>query len=333
MKAAVLEEYGRKGRDLVLYEVPDPEIEEDEVLVRVRTAGVNPLDNSIIRGNLRLLAPYPLPLIPGNELVGEVLEVGEAVEGFRVGERVYGRLPIKKIGAFAELAAVKASALAHVPDYLSDEEAACVPLAALTALQAFLLMDVKEGERVFLSGGTGSLGAMAIPVAKALGLMVITSGNVESKERVLDLGADYFIDYKTEDYAKSLEGVEGVLDTLGGLELLREFAILEPGRTLVSVRGMPNKSYAIRGRVGPLKKVLFGLTGMRYDYQARKKGQKYHFVFTQEDGPGLEWLSEVLEERRVPASVDEVFSIDEVNAALHKVAKGGSKGKTVLRIG
>ena len=140
----------------------------------------------------------------GNELVGTVEAVGPNASRFAAGERVYGRMPLAKIGAFAEYATVDAQALAKVPEYLSDEEAACVPLTALTALQAFTLMQPKAGETIFISGGTGSLGAMAIPVAKSYGLTVITNGSAANRDRVLALGADRFIDYKTEDYAEAL---------------------------------------------------------------------------------------------------------------------------------
>ena len=133
----------------------------------------------------------------GNEFVGIIEKKGSAVKGFVEGDRVYGRLPLKKIGAFAEYPAVDSLAIAKVPEYLSDEEAACVQL---TALQTFELMHPRAGESVFISGGTGSLGAMSIPVAKSFGLTVITNGNGSSAERVRKLGADKFIDYKKEDY-------------------------------------------------------------------------------------------------------------------------------------
>lgn len=104
------------------------------------------------------------------------------MDEFSVGDRVYCRMPLDKIGAFAEFAAVNKNALAKIPDYLSFEQAACVPLTALTAYQSFDLMKVKENERIFISGGTGSLGAMAIPIAKSFGLKVITNGSAKNKE-------------------------------------------------------------------------------------------------------------------------------------------------------
>lgn len=216
------------------------------MLVKIKAAGVNPLDNMIIRGEVRLIVPYKFPLIMGNEFCGVVDKVGRSVVNFAVGDRVYGRMPLKKIGAFAEYAAVDQNAIAKVPEYLSDGEAASVPLTALTELQAFELMNVRPGKTVFISGGTGSLGAMAIPIAKSLGLLVITNGSRENKERVIRLGADRFIDYRSEDYSKALSNVDYVLDTLGERELEKEFGILKCGGNLVSLRGLPNGEFAVR---------------------------------------------------------------------------------------
>ena len=332
MKAAILKGYDKNGCELEIREVPVPAISENEVLVKIRTAGVNPLDNMIMRGEVKLVVPYSFPLIMGNEFVGVIEKTGAAVKDFTAGDRVYGRMPLKKIGAFAEYAAVEASAVARVPAYLSDEEAACVPITALTALQAFELMHPKAGETVFISGGTGSLGAMAIPVAKSLGLTVITSGNGAGEERVRKLGADRFIDYRKEDYAEVLSDVDYVLDTLGDRELAKEFRILKKGGSLVSLRGLPNGEFAVRSRMPFLKRILCGIAGGKYDRMASAKEQKYFFVFVHEDGAGLEKLSGIFQDRPVEASVDAVFGLDEVNQALKKVASGGSKGKTVLKI-
>lgn len=332
MKAAILEGYNKDGRELTVKEIPMPTAKNDEVLVRIHTAGVNPLDNMIIKGEVRLIVPYKFPLVMGNEFVGVIEQLGAGVSCFAVGDRVYGRMPLNRIGAFAEYAAVRQDAIAKVPDYLSDEEAACVPLTALTAVQALELMQPKAGETIFISGGTGSLGAMAIPVAKSMGLTVITNGNAANRERVLALGVDRFIDYKTEDYADVLSDVDYVLDTLGDRELEKEFGILKAGGGLVSLRGMPNGEFAKRSGMSLLKQILFQFAGRKYDKMAARKNQRYYFIFVHEDGEGLERISEIFVEKHIEASVDEVFSLDEVNKALHKVAAGKSKGKTVLRM-
>ena len=188
MKAAVLTGYDKNGRALEIRDVPMPEMKDNDVLVKIRTAGVNPLDNMIIKGEVKMIVPYSFPLIMGNEFVGIVEKVGRSVRKFQPGDRVYGRMELKRIGAFAEYAAIDQGAIARVPEYLSDEEAASVPLTALTAMQALALMKPKKEETLFISGGTGSLGAMAIPVAKSYGLTVITNGNGASEERVRRLG-------------------------------------------------------------------------------------------------------------------------------------------------
>ena len=182
MKAAVLTGYDKNGRALEIRDVPMPEMKDNDVLVKIHTAGVNPLDNMIIRGEVKMIVPYSFPLVMGNEFVGIVEKVGRNVKRFQPGDRVYGRMELKRIGAFAEYAAVDQGAIARVPEYLSDEEAASVPLTALTAMQALALMKPKKGETLFISGGTGSLGAMAIPVAKSYGLTVITNGKHFVKE-------------------------------------------------------------------------------------------------------------------------------------------------------
>lgn len=332
MKAAILEHYDKKGTELVVEDVPAPEPSESAVLVKVRAAGVNPLDNMIVRGEVKLIMPYSTPLIMGNEFVGEIVAKGGAVTGFERGDRVFARMPLSSIGAFAEYVAIDQNAIAHVPDYLSDEEAACVPLTALTAMQAYDLMEAKPGSTLFISGGTGSVGAMAIPLAASRGFKVITSGNGDSKERIKTLGADTFIDYRTQDYTQILHDVDYVLDTLGEKALAGEFGILREGGTLVSLRGMPNKAFAKRMGLPLWKQLLFGIAGMKLDRMAKRKGQTYEFMFVHSDGKGLAKAATILEERNVRPSINETFALDDVNAALARVAQGKSKGKTILTI-
>ena len=332
MKACVLNGYDKKGRSLEIANVQKPEIGNNDVLVKTRTAGVNPLDNMIIHGDVKLIVPYKTPLVMGNEFTGVIEKVGKSVTRFKVGDRVYGRMPLSKIGAFAEFIAIDQDSIAIVPEYLSDEEASCVPLTALTALQAFEILKPNAGETIFISGGTGSLGAMAIPLAKSFGLTVITNGNAENRDRVIELGVDRFIDYKTEDYSKSLHDVDYVLDTLGDRELAKEFSILKNGGKLVSLKGLPNGEFASRFGMPFVKRMLFGMVGRKYDKMADKKNQSYHFIFVHEDGKGLEMISKLFAEKKIKVSVDEVFSLDDVNKALEKVANGRSKGKTIIRI-
>jgi NADPH:quinone reductase-like Zn-dependent oxidoreductase len=333
MKAAVLTHYDKKGAELEIREISTPIPEEDEVLVKIMTAAVNPLDNMIIRGEVKLIVPYAMPLVMGNEFAGIVEKTGKNAARFKPGDRVYGRMPLKKIGAFAEYAAVKETALAVIPEYLSFEEAATVPLTALTAMQAFEVMDVHAGESVFISGGTGSLGAMAIPVAKSLGLHVYTNGSGENEERVRKLGAEKFIDYRKENYADVLSGVDHVLDTLGDRELPNEFKVLKEGGSLVSLRGLPNGRFARRSGMPLFKQLLFQLAGSKYDRMAAAKRQTYDFLFVHEDGSQLDRIGRLFDkEHPLETSIDTVFTLEEINEALAKVKQGKSKGKTIITV-
>lgn len=330
MKAIVIDRYNKKDISVSVRDVAAPSCGENDVLVRVKAAGVNPLDNMITRGEVKLIVPYAFPLVMGNELAGVVEKVGASVTTFSPGDRVYGRLPLGKIGAFAELCAVDAGALAKIPEYLSFEEAAAVPLTALTAMQAFELLNAKAGDTVFLSGGTGSLGAMAIPILKAKGLRVITSGSAKNRDRVMALGVEQFIDYKTEDYAAVLRDVDCVLDTVGDKELEKEFSILKPGGALVSLKGMPNRAFAKRQGFSAMKQMLFGFAGKKYDDMAKRKGQQYHFIFVHSDGKQLQEISDLFTQLEIRPSIDGVFPLEQADAALKKIASGGSRGKTIL---
>ncbi|MEW4354327.1 NADP-dependent oxidoreductase [Streptococcus pneumoniae] len=330
MKAAQVREYNKNNIALDMVEVPLPEVGSHQVLVKVRTAGVNPLDNMISRGDVKMITPYKLPLIAGNEVVGIVEKRGAAAQKFQEGDRVFGRLPLDSIGAFAEYVAVDEDALALVPDYLSDEEAAGVPLTALTIMQALELMEVKAGETLFISGGTGGVGAMAIPIAKAKGLTVITNGSADNKDRVLALGADRFIDYKTEDYTQTLLNMDHVLDTLGGAETEKQMSIMKKGGQLVSLRAMPNGAFAKRMNLPKVKQLLFEAAGHKFDKMAAKYGVHYHFIFVESNGRQLQEVVDLFTKLEIKPSVDTVFAFEDVNQALDKVANGRSRGKTVL---
>lgn len=334
MKAAILTHYDKNGTNLEIRDVPLPVLEDDEVLVRVKAAAVNPLDNMIIHGEVKLIVPYKMPLIMGNEFSGIVEKTGKNTTRFKVGDKVYGRMPLKKIGAFAQYAAIEESALALMPDYLSFEEAASIPLTALTAMQAFEIMQVKSGESIFISGGTGSLGAMAIPIAKSLGLHVYTNGSKENEERVRKLGAERFIDYKKENYVDVLTNVDHVLDTLGDRELPNEFKVLKKGGNLVTLRGLPNGRFAKRNKMSLFKQILFQIAGRKYDKMAAKNKQTHDFIFVHEDGKQLDRINQIFNKTYpIETSIDTIFSLDQINEALSKVRNGKSKGKTIIKIG
>ena len=332
MKAIQIFKYNKQDISATLVEIAKPEIRADEVLVRIKAAGVNPLDNKITRGGVKMLVPHKLPLTMGHEFAGIVEEVGSQVRGLSAGDKVYGLMPTIKAGAFAEWAAVPASILAPMPEGLSYTEATSIPLTALTAYQALELMQVQAGKTIFISGGSGGFGAMAIPLAKARGLIVYTSGNAASRERVLALGADRYFDYRTEDYLQELKQVDYVIDSVGGVELSKQIKLLSSGGRIVSLNGMPNGRFARSFGLPKWKQWLLSLVGLSLDRQAKRVGATYDFLFVQANGSQLKRITELIEKLGIRPTISKVFTLEEANEALQSIDKSSSLGKTVLTL-
>ena len=332
MKIIQIDNYSKTIDSVKIREVSIPEIKPDEVLIRVKSVGINPVDNMITRGDVKLITPYSFPLTIGNELAGVIEKTGEKVTEFKEGDRVFSRLPTNKIGAFAEYVAINKKDLAKIPEYLSFNEAAAIPLTALTAYQALDILQLKSGETLFISGGSGGFGAMAVPLAKARGIKVITNGSLENKERVLALGAEQLLDDKTEDYAQLLHDVDGIIDTIGGKDTEKQFSILKQGGKLVSLKGMPNGRFAKKMGLPLWKQWVFGFAGRSFDNMAKKRNQEYHFIFVQSSGEQLSEIAKVLEENQIRPSIDSIYSFEDIAKALVKVDKGSSRGKTIVEI-
>lgn len=333
MKAVQIQDYA-KTIHTVLRDIPIPTISDSEVLVRVQAAAVNPVDLLILTGSIKLMQWYPMPLTLGNECAGVVEQVGRYVRGFQKGDRVYARLPIDKIGAFAEYVAVDETAIAAMPDGYDFTTAAAIPLTGLTAYQAITEeLEAKPGQTLLIPGGSGSFGQMAVPIAKALGLQVIVTGNARAREQFVAMGVDQYIEYKQENYWEKLSGLDGVIDTLGPAEFDHELSVLKKGGRMVSLRTGPNKAFAERKAFSGWKKLLFTLAGSRYDKAAQKQGKEYRFVFVRSDGEQLRRITEIVEQQQVKPAVDpRIFSLEQAEEALRLVANGPLHGKVVLRL-
>lgn len=333
MKAVQIKNYA-KAIHTILNDIPTPQISDSEVLIQVKAAAVNPLELLILTGSVKLIQDYPMPLTLGNECSGIVEQVGSKVRGFQKGDRVYTRLPINKIGAFAEYVAVDQDAVAKMPEGYDFNTAAAIPLTGLTAYQAIVEeLEAKSGETLLIPGGSGSFGQMAVPIAKALGLRVIVTGNARAKEQFLSMGVDRYLDYKTENYWEVLSDVDYVIDTLGSAEFAHELSVLKKGGRLVSLRTGPNKAFALRHHCGRLKKLLFTLAGNKYDKTARKQGKEYRFIFVRSNGAQLQKITEIVEKQQIKPAVDaRIFSLAQANEALQLVAKGPLNGKVIIQL-
>lgn len=332
MKAVQIKNY-TKTLHTELCEVPLPTIGDDEVLVKVMVAAVNPLELLIMSGSVKLIQNYKMPLTLGNECAGVVEKVGRKVRRFKAGDRVYARLPLAKIGAFAEYVAIAQTALAKMPAGYDYDTAAAIPLTGLTAYQGLVEeLSAQAGETLLIPGGSGSLGQMAVPIAKALGLHVIVTGNARAKERTLALGADEYLDYRQDNYWEKLSGLDMVMDTLGPTEFEHELSVLRKGGRLLSLRTGPNRAFAVQRQDHALKKALFSLAGFKYDRKAQQQGKTYRFMFVRADGAQLEKVTDIVEKQHIlPAMDPHRFSLEEADDALQLVANGPTNGKVILR--
>ena len=333
MKAVQITGYSKQIHT-VLRDVPLPQISDSEVLIQVKAAAVNPLELLILTGSVKLIQDYPMPLSLGNECSGIVEEVGSKVTGFQKGDRVYTRLPLNKIGAFAEYVAADQNAIAKMPEGYDFNTAAAIPLTGLTAYQAIVEeLEVKPGETLLIPGGSGSFGQMAVPIAKALGLRVIVTGNARAKEQFCSIGVDRYLDYKRENYWEQLSDMDYVIDTLGAAEFEHELTVLKQGGRLVSLRTGPNKAFAVKYHVSGLKKLLFTLAGSKYDKAAGKQGKKYRFLFVRSNGAQLQKITEIVEQQQIRPAIDSrIFSLSQANEALQLVSKGPITGKVIIQM-
>lgn len=331
MKAFVIDRYAKsQGR---IAELPVPETGANDVLIQVHAASVNLLDSKIRTGEFRLILPYALPLIMGNDLAGVVVGVGPNVRDFKPGDEVYARPPQGRIGGFAEFIAIEESAVALKPENISMEQAAALPLVALTAWQTLVeTAQLKKGQKVFIHAGSGGVGTVAIQLAKHLGAFVATTTSTHNVEWVKALGADVVIDYKQQHFEDTLRDYDVVLNSLGPVELEKSLRILKPGGQLVSISGPPTPAFAQE------QKLFWGLgwvmrllsRGVRR--KARKQGVRYAFVFMRASGEQLKKITALVESGIIKPVIDRTFPFDATAEALSYVEQGRAKGKVAIKL-
>lgn len=332
MQAFIIDRYGKKepGR---IGEVPEPALRDDDVLVKVHAASVNPLDAKIKSGEFKLILPYRLPLVLGNDMSGTVVRVGARVRQFKPGDEVYARPDDDRIGTFAELVAIKASSLARKPTNVGMVEAASLPLVALTAWQALVeTAKLKKGQKVLIHAGSGGVGTLAIQLAKYLGAFVATTTSAANRSWVQALGADVVIDYRQQDFSTVLRDYDVVLNSLGNDVLYKSLKILKPGGHLISLSGPPTPAFALaRGLAWPLRQVLRLMShGIRR--KVKKQNVEYTFVFMRADGAQLHEITALVESGAIRPVVDKVFPFQDIRQALAYSESGRAKGKVVVQM-
>jgi NADPH:quinone reductase-like Zn-dependent oxidoreductase len=317
MKAAVIDGYGGSER-LVVREVPRPAAGDGQVLVRVRAAGVNPVDWKMRAGRLRFLRRARFPLVLGFDVAGEVEAIGPEVTLFEPGDAVYGYLDNPHGGGYAEYAVGGETALAAKPAALSWEEAAALPLAGLSALQA--LRDkgaLAAGERVLVNGAAGGLGHLAVQIAKALGARVAGVASAANLDFVRQLGAERAIDYRAVDFTAEDATYDIVFDVVANRSLREcEPVLAEDG---VYVTTLPGPAFAVQAVLAAAR----GLFG---------EGRRARLVIGRPSGGGLAVLSGLVERGLLRPVVGTVLPLADVRRAHEASETGHGRGKIVLGI-
>lgn len=332
MKAFIVDRYGRK-HGVRAGDMPVPEPREDDVLIRIHAAGVNPLDSKIRDGEFRLILPYRLPLILGNDLAGVVVRVGARVRQFKPGDEVYARPHKDRIGTFAEFIAVKEDGVALKPIALTMEEAASIPLVGLTAWQALIEKgQLKTGQKVLIHAGSGGVGTFAIQLAKHVGATVATTTSARNIELVKRLGADIVIDYKTDDFAAILKDYDMVLDTQGGNALEKSLRVLKPGGKLIGIAGPPDPDFAKEMGASWFLKTAMRFLSYRIRKAAKRHDVSYSFVFMRANGDQLGQIATLIDAGAIRPMSDRVFPFESTKEALTYVETGRAKGKVVIKI-
>ena len=324
MKAIVRKRWGRPRDVVELDDVAKPEPSDDEVLVRVHASSINRSDYYAFGGVAVLMRPMiggflrPKEQRLGGDFAGIAEAVGKNVTDVHPGDEVYGA----RTGAFADYVSAK-MAVARKPENLSFEEAAAVPVAALTALQA--LRDkggLAKGQRVLVNGGSGGVGTFAVQLAKALGAGHVTAVcSTRNVERVRSLGADHVIDYTREDYARSGERFDLIIDVAGSRSWRENKRVLVPGGTLV-LAGAPTGN-RLTGPIGRLARLWLA---------SRMGNRRLIFFICKPNRADLAFVRELIEAGQVRPVVDCVYPLAEIADALEAMGDGHVQGKLVVRM-
>src|SRR6059058_2559527 len=297
MKAFVVDRYKSKSA-VRLGEMPEPEVGDDDVLVQVHAASLNHLDSKIRDGEFKLIVPYRLPLILGNDVAGVVVRVGSNVRRFKPGDEVYARPHQDRIGTFAEFIAMNEADVALKPKNLTMEEAASIPLVGLTAWQVLIgRAHLKKGQKVLIHAGSGGVGTFAIQLAKHIGATVATTTSTVNVDLVKSLGADVVIDYKKEDFSHVLHDYDVVLNSLDKVTLEKSLRVLKPGGQLISISGPPDAAFARSIGSNWVVRMIIGALSYRITAKAKRRHAHYSFLFMRANGGQLTEITSLIDNR------------------------------------
>lgn len=308
MKAIVLHEYGSPEK-LKYEDAPRPEPKDDEVLIRVLAASINPVDAAIRTGKYAQYFHTELPLIPGMDAAGVVEKAGSKITKLKAGDPVYAFFTLEGEGGYAEFVVAKENEVSPKPKTISFEEAAAVPAAGSTAWQALIdAAHLCAGQTVLIHGGSGGVGHMAIQIAKAQGARVIATASTANQDFLKQMGADVAIDYTKTKFEDMAHDVDVVLDAVGGETLKRSYGMVKRGGVVVTIAGAPDQA----------KLEVRGIRGVAISSAPKTK------TFTA--------LTQLIDAGKLKPVVTQTFPLAQAAEAQKQIATRHTRGKIVLRV-
>lgn len=310
MKAAHLIAYGGPENVELTDSAEKPVPGEGEVLIQVHAAAVNPFDVRVRDGMVRHMAELSFPAVLGGDVAGTVAELGPGVEGFTIGQEVYGLAnALSSHGSFAEFTNVVASQLSAKPTTINFTAAAAFPQVATSAYQALVdTLNIQPGQKVLIHGGAGGIGSIAIQIAHNLGAHVATTAAPKDIDYVQQLGADEVIDYTSQNFADELHDFDAVYDTIGGQTNKDSYRVLRQGGSFVSMIEQPDAALVA------------------------EKGINYTAQFTQATSERLAKIAELIDAGKLTIYIDEVFPLEKTAEALEYFKNDHPRGKVVIQV-
>lgn len=311
MKAVQINTYGGSEVLGVHENIPTPIPGKGQVLIEVHAAGLNPFDIKVLSGAYKEMIPLKFPVTFGGDFSGVLTQVGEGVSDFQIGDEVYGTAIVLSggSGAFAQMTVANTQKVAYKPKKVSFTEAAALPVAGLTAVEAITdQIKIQKDQRILIHGGAGGVGHMAIQYAKSVGAHVITTVSGDDIEYAKSLGADEVIDYKTQAFENNLQNLDAVLDTAGGQVSEKSYQVLKKGGILVLLVSQVDEELAQK----------YAVTAIRQQSKT--------------DAPQLRRLSELVDGGKIKVHVDKSFPLDQVKEAFIHLKAGHPRGKVVISV-
>ncbi|HIA47627.1 MAG TPA: NADP-dependent oxidoreductase [Candidatus Hydrogenedentes bacterium] len=332
MKAIVMTGYGGPEK-AEIQDLPEVEMTARDVKVKVHAASLNPVDWKIREGHLKRAIQLTFPRIMGQDMAGVVTEVGMRARNLKVGDRVYARVNHLKMGTLAEYVSVEKTDVAAMPESLSFEESASIPLVGLTAWQVIVeIMKLEQGQSIFIHSGSGGVGTFAIQLAKHLGATVTTTASAGNHALLKELGADDVIDYTQSDYAEKGPVYDAVFAIRGDEDLEKSFKLVKPGGIVVGITGLPDDIYAQKRGMGFIARMFLRYANRKITALAAEAQATYRFHALDPSEAQLRRIAELIDSGEIKPIIDTVYPFEDFAKAFEQLEDGHVKGKVVIQI-